>query len=349
MRYEHGGDWAGFLEKYGTRPLDFSASVSPLGLPAGARAAAEAALAEADRYPDPLCRELTSALAAFHGVPADMIVCGAGAADLIHRLGRAVRPGRALIPVPAFSEYERALAPWGCEILRYTLTEKNGFKLDADFLSALASGPDLVILCEPANPTGLATDPALLKRILARCRELKILLAVDECFLPFLEDAEERSLISELGPGGLVIFRAFTKFYAMAGLRLGYCLTDEPGLAGKLAGCGQPWAVSGPAQAAGIAALRDAAYAKAVRKTVREQRAFLAEGLAGLGFKVLPGEANFLLFFSKDPALGEKLARVGILIRDCRNFPGLCPGWFRAAVRTFPENETLLKALGRCV
>ena len=345
MTSDHGGDRAGFFEKYGREPLDFSANTSPLGIPEAARRAAEEALAHADRYPDPLCRELQAALSAYHGVPAEQIVCGAGAADLIFRLSAAVRPKSALVPAPAFSEYERVLAPLGCEVRRYYLDEKKDFRPDEGFLDAIKPGLDLVFLCEPNNPTGVTTDPALLRKILKRCRENKTLLAADECFLPFC--GEPHSLIGELGEGGLVIFRAFTKFYAMAGLRLGYCLTDEPALAEKLAREGQPWAVSGPAQAAGIAALADTGYAEEVRRTVRENRAMLAEGLRALGFYVVPGEANFLLFSAKDPEIGEKLAREGILIRDCRNFPGLKPGWFRTAVRTVSENEILLAALGR--
>ena len=300
MILEHGGDRTGFMEKYGREPLDFSVNISPLGMPEGAFRAASEALLHADRYPDPLCRKLRAALAAHHNVPTENIVCGAGAADLIYRLGAAVRPKRALIPVPAFSEYEKALRLRRCEIRRYYLDEKRDFRLDEGVLSALTPEIDLVFLCEPGNPAGVTTDPSLLRRILARCREHKILLAVDECFLPFVD--EEKSMISELGEGGVLIFRAFTKFYAMAGLRIGYCITDE-------------------------------------------SRTLLAQGLAGLGLRVVPGEANFLLFYAEDQELGEELAREGILIRDCANYEGLSSGWFRVSVRTAFENEKLLKTL----
>ncbi|MCR5295278.1 MAG: threonine-phosphate decarboxylase CobD [Lachnospiraceae bacterium] len=347
MKLGHGGDWAGFAEAYGREALDFSANINPLGLPEGARRAAEEALLRADRYPDPLCRKLRAALAAHHRVPADYIVCGAGAADLIYRLGTALRPKTALLLAPAFSEYERALAPWGCEIRRYMLRKENDFRLDESFLDAISPGLDLLVLCEPNNPTGVTTDPALLRRILRRCRERKVLLAADECFLPFL--SKPCSLIGELGEGGLLIFRAFTKFYAMAGLRLGYCLTDEPYLAAKLSRCGQPWAVTEAAAEAGIAALLDRAYAEASRRLIGEQREALAGGLRALGLTVVPGEANFLLFFSKDAELGEKLARDGILIRDCADYEGLSRGCFRIAVRTASENERLLEVLGRYV
>ena len=82
----HGGDWAGYRAEFGRDPLDFSANVSPLGLPEGVAKAITAALATADRYPDPLCRALREKLAVAEGVPAEWLLCGNGAADLIFQL-----------------------------------------------------------------------------------------------------------------------------------------------------------------------------------------------------------------------------------------------------------------------
>ena len=347
MELEHGGDWAGYEERYGAEPLDFSANTSPLGMPEGARAAAAEALRRADRYPDPLCRTLRRELSAHHGVPAENIVCGAGAADLIHRLAAVLRPKTALIPAPAFSEYGRALEPWGCAVSRHYLEESGGFRPDGRLPEKIVPGLDVLFLCEPNNPTGVTTDPALLRRILERCRQTGTVLVADECFVPFLDEPEKHSLTGELGGGGLVILRAFTKFYGMAGLRLGYCLTDIPGLAEKLASCGPPWAVSLPAQEAGAAALKDRAYAEKLRRLIRDGRPRLRDELGALGYTVIPGEANYLLFRSPDPDLGAKLEREGILLRDCRNFEGLGPGWFRIAVRAPEENERLIRTLGR--
>ncbi len=347
MKPEHGGDWAGFLREYGMEPLDFSANISPLGLPEGVRAAAAEAVGRADRYPDPLCRGLRRELSVFHGVPEDGIVCGAGAADLIYRLGAALRPKRVLIPAPAFSEYARALDRPDCRIERYLLSGKKDFRLDEGILDRLEPALELLILCEPSNPAGVVSDPALLERILRRCRRNGTLLAVDECFLPFLGESRGRGMIPLLGGGRLLIFRAFTKFYAMAGLRLGYLLTDEKELAEKVAGCGQPWPVSTVAQEAGIAALREKDYAASLRKLIREQRPVLLGGLRRLGLRVIPGEANYLLFYTSVPELGGRLARKGILIRDCAGYPGLTRGWYRIAVRTAPENERLLKAMAQ--
>ena len=126
MQLTHGGDWEGYRREYGGMPLDFSANVSPLGMPEAVCQAAADALADAWRYPDPLCRELRDALAAYHQVDAGQIVCGAGAADLIFRLVLARQPRRALVTAPTFAEYEQALALAGCEVEHLTLREETG-------------------------------------------------------------------------------------------------------------------------------------------------------------------------------------------------------------------------------
>ena len=114
MELTHGGDWAGYAAQYGGMPLDFSANVSPLGLPQGVRQAVARALDGADRYPDPLCRALRKKLSGTLGVPPQSILCGNGAADLIFRLALAEKPKRALVTAPTFAEYEQALVVAGC-------------------------------------------------------------------------------------------------------------------------------------------------------------------------------------------------------------------------------------------
>lgn len=343
---EHGGDWAGFIRTYGAPPLDFSANVSPLGMPEAVRHAAEAALAEAERYPDPQCRTLREKLAAYHGAPADWILCGNGAADLIYRLAAARRPRTALITAPTFSEYENALTLWDCRVFRFLLYEENGFSITEDILAAITPELDLLLLCEPNNPTGRTTDPALLEQILARCAACGTLLAVDECFNDLLDTPSAHTLLGYLSRcKNLLILRAFTKSRGLAGLRLGYALSQNTALLESMAHSGPPWSVSTPAQAAGIAALEDREGLKALRRLIRRERPRLAAGLTALGCRVCPGEASYLLFFRDTPALPQKLARRGILIRDCSNYHGLSPGWYRSAVRTEAENDTFLNTM----
>ena len=346
MRLVHGGDWAGYRAEFGCDALDFSANVSPLGLPAGVAAAITNALPTADRYPDPLCRELRAALAGAEGVPADWILCGNGAADLIFRLALAVRPRRALLPAPTFAEYEAALQTVGCAVQRVFLREENEFAVTEEFVDAVTPETDIVFLCQPNNPTGQVTPPALVERLVRRCAECGAVLVVDECFLDFLPDRDAwtaKQLLRDAPQ--LIILKAFTKLYAMAGVRLGYALCGDAALLEKMRGAGQPWAVSSLAQAAGLAALQETAYAGAVRALIAEQRPRMAAGLRALGLRVMDGQANYLLFRAT-PDFGEKLRRRGAVVRSCANYPGLDAAWYRTAVRTAEENTRLLQIMG---
>lgn len=345
MNLIHGGDWAGFESEYGTRPLDFSASISPLGLPEGVHEAVLAALEDAGRYPDPLCRTFCAALAEHHGVPAERIVCGSGAADLIWRLCRVLRPKKAALFVPTFLEYGRALAFEDCEIVRLPLS--TDFRLTADACALVPADTELLFLCNPNNPTGLLAGRDALRSLLDRCRDRNMILAADECFLDFCEDPAAHSLVGALhDTPGLVILRAFTKTYAMAGLRLGCALCGSAALADRLRNCGQPWPVSAVSQAAGEAALRDTAYINRLRALITAERRRLIPALESLGLRVIPGEANFLLFRADDPALCKRLRERGVLVRGCGNFEGLDDHWVRIAIRSGEENDSLCRALG---
>ena len=148
MQLVHGGDWAGYRAQYGQDALDFSANVSPLGLPEGVAKAITAALATADRYPDPLCRALRAKLAVHEKVPAAHILCGNGAADLIFRLVWAAKPRTALLPAPTFAEYAAALETADCTVRRHFLRESEDFAVTEAFISAVDEHTDMVFLCQ---------------------------------------------------------------------------------------------------------------------------------------------------------------------------------------------------------
>ena len=345
MELVHGGDWAGYRARFGHDALDFSANVSPLGLPQGVVDAIVAALPTADRYPDPLCRELRTALSRAEQLPEPWILCGNGAADLIYRLVWALKPRRALLPAPTFAEYAAALESVGCEVKRETLHEADDFAVTEAFVQAVNQSIDLVFLCQPNNPTGQITPPELVQRLVRRCADCGAVLVVDECFLDFLQqrDALTAKPLLQAAPN-LVILKAFTKLYAMAGVRLGYCLCANTALLEAMQAAGQPWAVSSLAQAAGLAALDETAYVAQVRALIAQQRPRLTAGLRALGLRVLDGRANYLLFQGPE-TLGDALRQRGVVLRSCSNYPGLDGSWYRTAVRTGPENDELLKTL----
>ena len=330
-------------------------NVNPRGMSEKVKKAIAEATETAERYPDPACRQLRSALAEAEGVSMDRIFCGAGAADIIYRLAKSLKQGddpRLLITAPTFSEYEEAFASEGWRVERWLLKEEEDFRIGEDLVRAIEvvnrqpdSGVDVLFLCEPNNPTGITTDRALLLEILNVCKRAGITLIIDECFNGFLDDPEQHTMKGCLERySNLIILKAFTKLYGMAGVRLGYCLCPSAGMAESLAKAGPPWNVSSLAQAAGIAALEDYNYAEAGRRIVQEERPLLKDALRQLGIAEVYGEANYLLF--KGPVgLDEKMRKRGILIRNCDNYYGLGEGWYRIAVRTHEDNLKLLEEM----
>ncbi|MBE7004243.1 MAG: aminotransferase class I/II-fold pyridoxal phosphate-dependent enzyme [Ruminococcaceae bacterium] len=343
MERTHGGDWAAYERKYGVAPLDFSANVSPLGVPEGVREAICRAAAEIDRYPDPNCRELCVAIAEKEGVAPDWVQCGNGASDLIWRAVLAAKPKRALVTAPCFGEYEAALEAVDCEIVRHPLAET--FELAEAILQGIDHNIDITILCNPNNPTGRTIEPALLRRIAARCAETGTRLLLDECFADFLDKPDRHTMRGELRKRPqLLICKAFTKLYGMAGVRLGYALSADTAFLNAMRRAGPPWNVSTLAQAAGLFALQDDNYVNQLQSLIRTERPRLAAALSALGLRVVPGEANYLLFRSKTPLL-QPLRERGILLRGCGDFAGLDETWYRAAVRTKEDNDCLITAL----
>ena len=338
--YVHGGD------VYRNRvTLDFSANVNPFGTPEPVRAAIRESAERVSRYPDPYCTALRERLAATAGVSPDGILCGNGAAELIFSFAQAVAPKRALVPVPSFAEYETALRAAGVEPVFYPLRRETGFAVPEALLDAITPDTDALLLCSQNNPTGRSVDRALLLRILDRCRETGTVLFLDDCFQDLCDADKAFSLAGSLRDGDRVLLlRAFTKTYGMAGVRLGYAISKDRDLLVRMSGTVQPWNVSAVAQAAGLAALSCPGWAEQARALFAREKPYLLRGLSALGVGVLPGDANYLLL-SGVPTLYEGLLHKGILVRDCANYRGLTKGDVRIAVRTREENAALLAAI----
>lgn len=347
----HGGDIYTERQKgRGQGLLDFSANINPLGLPDSVKQAVVDGLSDTVHYPDPLCRELISALAREEGVREEQLVCGNGAADLIFRLVVAKMPYKAVVPAPTFAEYEKSLESVGCVVKHHVLSEQRGFQLDESILFELNETVDMLFLCNPNNPTGQIIGRELLSAILSRCEEMGILLVLDECFCDFVESPADFTMKDWIEKSdNLFILKAFTKSFAMPGLRLGYGICGNETLLSVLGETGQPWSVSLPAQLAGVQALREKDYLQRARELVFEQRARLAKELSELGFTVYPPGANYIFFKLgagyRAKTFRERMLEHGILVRSCGNYEGLGPDFFRIAVKTRDENDRLMAAL----
>lgn len=339
-KHIHGGN----IYQY-TDCLDFSANCNPLGTPESVKQAAMRSLETVSNYPQVGCGRLRAAIADYEGVEKEQVICGNGAAELIFSVCRALHPKRALIPAPSFAEYEQALDSVGCVTEHYFLKEETGFRLTEDFLQKLSKDIDVIFLCNPNNPTGMLTERELIQSILERCRELDIMLVVDECFLDFVKTPESYTMKGFLAAWpNLCILKAFTKRYAMAGLRLGYGLCSSRSLLEEMERQVQPWNVSSPAQAAGMAALKENVYVEAGRRLIFAERDYLTSEMRRLGLFVYPSQANYL-FFRGPEDLFEKCVQQNLLIRDCSNYPGLRKGFYRIAVKKHEENQVLIRGL----
>lgn len=337
-KHQHGGDiyshrvWA-----------DFSANINPLGPPKGVKKALTDCLEGIAHYPDVQCRRLREALAKREGVPQEHLIFGNGAAELIYALALGLDPKKALLAVPGFAEYEEALTAAGCKCIYYN--RRNGFQMAEDYLEQITEDLDLLFLCSPNNPTGDLLDPEFLKRVLERCRKKQVLAVIDECFLGFLEHPEDYSVKKYLRDyPNLFLLSAFTKLYAMPGLRLGYGICSNPRILEEISRVLQPWNISVPAQEAGLAALFEEEYVNRARKLIEKERRYLERELCALGFTVWPGTVNYL-FFQGPKGLAQDCRKKGFLIRDCENYRGLEAGYYRIAVRTRKENEALIQAM----
>ena len=344
----HGGNIYKKAKELGldqSRLMDYSANISPLGLPDHIREAMISSMDGIINYPDPECMALREAIARADGVKEWQITCGNGGADLLYRLAFGLRPGRVLLPAPAFVEYEEAMTVGGAAMDYYLM--QDDFMIREDLIPMIGEDTDLVIICNPNNPTGLLTPRDLIVKILERAREMHCRVLVDECFLEICREEDRCSLKPYVDRyENLIILKSFTKLYAVPGVRLGYIICSDPEVIERANRAGQAWSVSTIAQAAGLAALAHPEYKDAVIKEVEKELKYMKEALAALPLKLYDGQANYLFFRAPGVTdLDRRLEEYGIMIRNCSNYVNLGEDYWRVAVKTRQENEHFLEVL----
>lgn len=341
------------------RILDFSASINPLGVPAKAARVIQQHITLLPHYPEPYSDRLTEYLGGFHDIHPESVICGNGSTELIYLVPRALRPKKVLIPAPTFSEYERACRAAGrVEIHHYLLREKN-FDIDTDeFIREIErmfrneqrtreqfTVRGMIFVCNPNNPTGRVVKKRDLLKIAEAAKRMKCVLVVDEAFIDF---CPAESIIKEVRSNPYVIvLRSLTKFYALAGLRIGYGII-HPELSRIIKKFKEPWTVNSLVHDAVVAVLEDKKYEQISHNTVSRQKVLLQKKFRSMGVTVIPSRANyFLLKHSRAQDIINGLEREGILVRDCSNYAGLDDQYFRVAVRSGTENMILLNAVNR--
>jgi threonine-phosphate decarboxylase len=338
MQY-HGGD----IYRNQIR-LDFSVNTNPLGMPDPVKEALHQAVEEAENYPDIRAQALSAAVAEQLQVRKEQLVFGNGASELFHAVLHAIKPSKILIPAPSFLGYEEAAKAIDCEVIFYEMKKEENFCLTDRILDVLDENISLVFLANPNNPVGNLVEPELIFQIAEKCRQCDITLVLDECFMELTGKEQTYSFLKRLDEfPNVVVIRAFTKLYAIPGVRLGY-LVCEQNLAEKIRLQLPEWNLSVFAQRAGVAAIKEQEYIVRAVVCIQTQRQFLLEELQAAGCSVFDSDADYLLFYSEMP-LYELFLQRGILIRDCSNFRGLQRGYYRIAVKSEEQNRMFAEVL----
>jgi len=342
----HGGNIYGFSDAQQQTLLDFSANISPLGMPGRMKEAMMAEIGHALHYPDPLSRRLCQAVGKKMKIDPSWLIFGNGAADIVYRFVYGLKPGKAVVIHPTFVEYEEAMRCTGTEIAGYCLNHED-FKIKEDILEMVDTSVDAVFICNPNNPTGVLTEKSLLVKILEKAKACGAFLVLDECFLDFTGDEAALSMSDFLDRfPNLVILKSFTKMYAVPGVRIGYGICSDMLVLEKMRKAGQSWSVSTMAESAGIAALAEDAYKAAVIDYVSEERRYLEEALAQMGIRYIHGHANYILIRCPGVSdLYDRLLCEKIMIRTCGSYENLGDDYYRIAINRHEDNVRLTEAL----
>ncbi|GAA3600908.1 threonine-phosphate decarboxylase CobD [Secundilactobacillus similis] len=348
----HGGNREAIAQRTGLNAatlIDFSANINPLGLSPKLKTVLTESLDELVYYPNPQYPQLKAAISHYLNVSADDVFVGNGAVQMIFDTATALQSTHAVVLAPTFGEYERSLRRAGATVDHYRLRAENQFQIQLpELIQFLDQQPtvDLLCLCNPNNPSGQVLLPDEVQRLADYCRQHQIWLILDEAFMDFI-DHDRLSYINRLSETDpVMIIRSATKFFAIPGLRLGFAVTKHPQLKQQLLEQAEPWSVNTLAARFGEHMYDDQAYIQATYAWLLAEKKALYEGLQTVSYlTVYPSSANYYLFKSGIPQLRERLWPKGLMIRDCSDYVGLDASYYRVAVRSHDDNQTLLAAL----
>lgn len=348
----HGSDLEEIEKVFGIKKeniASFAANVNPLGSSKKFLDHVDKHLTALHAYPDRDYQVLRSGISRYARVPTDYILVGSGATELISGVINSVNPGTVLMIEPTYSEYARKLSQKNIKVSSYSLDQKQDFRVDMeDFLSLLKEGYDLVMICNPNNPTGTALTAEELAQI---CHATKGTVLVDETYVEFCENMD---LISAAGIAkyhpNLCVLRGTSKFFSTPGLRLGYLICSGQALRDKIREGIDPWSVNSIAAVSGACMFEDGEFIKDTKDFVLQERRRLMEELKALPVHLYPTLSNFILIRIekegiKSSDVFEHCIKQGLMIRDCESFKGLSNNHIRVCLNTKENNDRLIAAL----
>lgn len=350
MKDLHGGNIYKFQREGKNDILDYSSNINPLGVPQKFIDMAKESFNKLVNYPDPYYIDLRKKIAEFNSLNLNNIIVGNGATEILFLYIRALKPKKVLILAPCFAEYERALKSVSAEIEYFELKESDNFYPNIENLKKEieTNNYDLLLFCNPNNPTGQFIKLEDIKGIIETCENKNTKIFVDEAFIEFIENWQEKT-VSLFKNKNVFIMRAFTKFFAIPGLRLGYGIAFDDEILKKMWDEKEPWTVNTFANLAGLVMLDDKEYIKKSKNWILEEKKFMYKELQKFQcIKVYKTECNFILIKLSNissESLREKMIEKNILIRNASNFKFLDYHFVRLAIKDRESNIKVLEAL----
>ena len=351
----HGSDLEK-IEEYYHIPKEeiicFSANVNPLGLSKKVKKELASNLDVITRYPDRNYTSLREAIGNYCGASPAHIVVGNGSTELISLLISQRAPKKALLLGPTYSEYNRELSLINASTETYLLREEDDFLLNADdFLSACTEDIDLVIICNPNNPTSSAIQTGDMERIIRECKKRNIFVMIDETYVEFAPDIDTISAVSLTTKfDNFMILRGTSKFFCAPGLRLGYGICGNLAFLERMNSIKNPWTINTLAALAGEAMFMDTDYIQTTKDYIQSERTRCIDILSKRdNLKIYPAYANFILVKLLDGTTSfemfERCIKSGLMIRDCASFHGLDGEFIRFCIQKKEDNDRLLNLL----
>ena len=324
---------------------DFSVNLNPLGIPKKLIKCLKNNIKIISQYPDPDYTEIKEELSKYLGIDENFIISGNGATELISLYAGSVPNKKVLIVAPTFSEYENAFKRNNAKIDYFYLKEENDFNLDIDDLIKKVKNYDVLVICNPNNPTGNFISLERMAKIAHECLKSNTNLFIDEAFIEFIENYKNHSAINIFKEyKNIFILRALTKFFAVPGLRIGYGITGDEKLLETMGQLQDIWNINILASFAAKVVLNDKKYIESSFEIIKAERDFLYQKLGKIeNLKVYKPESNFILVKILNGMSSVELKKLLLekyhtLIRDCSNFRYLDDRFFRIAVKKRKAN-----------
>lgn len=351
----HGSDLEAIEQVYHIKKesiVSFSANVNPLGISYKLRSTLAENLDAISSYPDREYTALRKEMAAYAGTQMENVIVGNGSTELISLFIQTRHPKKALILGPTYSEYEREITLGGGTTLYYPLKEEHNFQMNTeDLCRHLNDQLDLLVLCNPNNPTSAAITARQMRRILDVCLQYGIFVMVDETYVEFAPNPKEITAVPLTNYyTNLIILRGTSKFFAAPGLRLGYAITGNQDLIKAINTRKNPWTINSLAEIAGRLMFSDHEYINQTRALICSERERMYKELSSWdSITVYEPIGNFILVkILRDDVTSQDLfdfcIQRGLMIRDCSTFPFLDNHYVRFCIMNPEQNDRLLEA-----